>query len=352
MDLIYMNSNREDIGVLFGYELDLSIGDDENNFECVIGEKAHCCQQGFFLYAEGTEYGGIVDAIQVDTAKGEVTYSGRTWHGILDSKILEPDAGKSHLVLSGELHAVIRELIERIGLETLFTVDSAECPIKVDGYKMRRYTSAYAGIIEMLESVGAKLLFSYHDGMVVLSVCHVARYMDGVDSDYLDFRAKKSTNIVNHLIILGSGEMENRAVYHLYADTAGNISEEQTQFGIDEYAATYDYSAAENDEDLLGYARQRFRELRNRDSVKADFNETDDLYSIGDAIGVYDNVTGLSMVAIIAKKIVTIKDGKTTIGYETKTNVGSLIHENSFITADGYYLIDADNKYFVVQEGQ
>lgn len=352
MDLIYMNSKREDIGVLFGYELDLSIGDDENNFECVISEKAHCCQPGFFLYAEGTEYGGMIDAIQVDTAKGEVTYSGRTWHGILDSKIIEPDTGERHLVLSGDLHAVIKALIERIGLESLFTVDESECKISVEGYKMRRYTSAYAGIIEMLESVGAKLLFSYHDGMVVLSACRIDRYMDGADSDYLDFTAKKATNTVNHLIILGSGEMENRTVYHLYADTEGNISEEQTLFGLDEYAATYNYSGAENDEDLMDYAKQRFRELRNQDSVKADFNETDDLYSIGDGIGVFDNVTGFSMVALIAKKIVTIKNGKTTIAYETKTNIGSLISDNAFITADGYYLLDADNNYFIVQEEQ
>lgn len=351
MDLIYMNSNREDIGVLFGYELDLSIGDDENNFECVISEKAHCCQPGFFLYAEGTEYGGMIDSMQVDTAKGEVTYFGRTWHGILDSKIIVPDAGESHLVLSGNLHAVILALIERIGLDSLFTVDEAECGISVTGYKMRRYTSAYAGIVEMLESVGAKLLFTYKDGMVVLSACRIARYTDGVDSDYLDFTAKKAVNTVNHLIILGSGEMENRTVYHLYADTEGNISEEQSQFGLDEYAATYEYSSAENEEALMDYAIQHFRELRNQDSVKADFNETDDFYSIGDAVGVADNVTGLAMVAVIAKKIVTIKDGKTTIAYETKTNVGSLMPENAFITADDYYLLDADENYFTVQEG-
>ena len=86
MDLIYTNSAREDIGVLLDYELDLAFGADENNFECRIASASHCCEAGSLLYMEGTEYGGIVDSIQSDTEAQEITYIGRTWHGILNSK--------------------------------------------------------------------------------------------------------------------------------------------------------------------------------------------------------------------------------------------------------------------------
>ena len=90
MELIYANHDREDVGILKNPELDLAFGGDENNFECTVGIKDHCCEDGFYIYAEGTEYGGIVDAIKIDSADDTVTYSGRTWHGMLASKMIEP----------------------------------------------------------------------------------------------------------------------------------------------------------------------------------------------------------------------------------------------------------------------
>lgn len=90
MELIFANHDREDVGILKNPELDLAFGGDENNFECTVGIDDHCCEDGFYIYAEGTEYGGIVDAIKIDSADDTVTYSGRTWHGMLASKMIEP----------------------------------------------------------------------------------------------------------------------------------------------------------------------------------------------------------------------------------------------------------------------
>ena len=88
-----MNAEREDIGVLQNYELDLAFGSDENSFECVVDINNHCCGFGFFLYAEGTEYGGIIDSVEIKNSNQEIVYRGRTWHGVLNSKVLEPDSG-------------------------------------------------------------------------------------------------------------------------------------------------------------------------------------------------------------------------------------------------------------------
>lgn len=90
MDLIYTNPDREDLGVLFDYEFDLAFGSSENNFECKVQMDNHCMEPGSFLYIEGTEYGGIVDSVAVDTENKTVTYSGRTWHGILAGNVIEP----------------------------------------------------------------------------------------------------------------------------------------------------------------------------------------------------------------------------------------------------------------------
>lgn len=90
MDLIYTNAAREDQGVLHDYEFDLAFGADENNFECTVQIESHCMEAGSFLYIEGTEYGGIVDSVEVNTEQKTVTYSGRTWHGILESSVIQP----------------------------------------------------------------------------------------------------------------------------------------------------------------------------------------------------------------------------------------------------------------------
>lgn len=74
MDLIYMNSQKEDQGVLKDYTFDLAFGSGENDFECAINRRNHCCAGGYFLYLEGTEYGGIIDDIKSDTDADEVVY--------------------------------------------------------------------------------------------------------------------------------------------------------------------------------------------------------------------------------------------------------------------------------------
>ena len=53
---------------------------------------------------------------------------------------------------------------------------------------------------------------------------------------------------VNHLICLGSGELRNRTVVHLYVDGNGNISQTQTFTGLEERAEVLDELA-----DVLTY---------------------------------------------------------------------------------------------------
>ena len=146
MDLIYMNESREDVNVLHEYNLDLAFGADENDFECTLDYEQHCCQEGYFLYFENTEYGGRVDSIYTDSALGEVKYSGATWHGILESKVLEPDAGEDYLVLSGEANTVLNTLIQRMSLQGLFLASAEDSGITVKNYQMNRYVEGYTGI--------------------------------------------------------------------------------------------------------------------------------------------------------------------------------------------------------------
>jgi hypothetical protein len=193
MDLIYMNHAREDLGVLQDYKLDLAFGEDENDFELTVPAGDHCCSGGFDVYIEGTEYGGVVDDVQSDTAAQEVTYTGRTWHGLLNSKVLEPDAGADYLVLSGEANQVLRALIARIGLADLFEASAADSGLIIKSYQMNRYISAYDGIRKMLTTVAGKLRFTFTGGKVILAAVPRGEYtQDGeLDSDLVAFKARK-----------------------------------------------------------------------------------------------------------------------------------------------------------------
>lgn len=319
MDLIYMNEKKEDLGVLQDYELDLAFGSDENNFECRIQESAHCCEAGYFLYIEGTEYGGIIDSIEHDTETGEVIYSGRTWHGILNSKVIEPNKGYAYLSATNKsVDSVMSVLLSQyLYLGTLFVVTSLGAGT-TGTYKFPRYIAGYDGIRHMLNSVGLKLNLAYKNRYVRMSATEKHDYTqdEEFNSDRVSFQIKKNHNSVNHLVCLGSGELENRMVVHLYADGSGNISQTQTFTGLDEYTDVLDYPNAESEEELISSGKSRLRELWNQDELHISLDDTADVYDVGDIVGAYDNITKATIKAEIKKKIVTIKDGAVTISYE------------------------------------
>lgn len=531
-----MNPLYQDVGVLVEPELDLAFGKDENDFACRVHISNHCCEKGYFIYAEGTEYGGIVDSIEVDTASDSVTYSGRSWQGMLESRVILPlqegeggggsrlpegyteltyiqstgtqyvdtglvptpttrveievmplnttsvifgagwendgfiltnwtessffnslgtstrppqqslteknvivcepsfsivngvttpvttttpnttayniflfwagsrqnagfmgvmrlysckfyengalvrdyvpcktesgdigmydllngvfyensgtgtfipgevvaseDSGgvdnpfdvtietetssgvsnvNRHLVISGDAHACIAYMLDRVGLPAaLFTAAKDAAGVNITKYQFRRYTDAYEGLCDMLASVGMRMQITHVDGVVTLSAAEKYDYSqdEEFESELVDFTSKTHYNKVNHLICLGTGEMENRLVVHLYADEKGKISQTQTFFGIDEYVDTYSDTSVETMDDLIANGTDAFKGLLTSDEITVDFDYDSDSYYIGDIVGSYDSKTGISVSAEITKKIVTVKNGMVNISYQ------------------------------------
>lgn len=318
MDLIYTNTSREDVGVLKDYTFDLAFGSDENDFEITINSNKHCCEAKCLLYIEGTEYGGIVDGVRVVTKSNSLSYFGRTWHGVLDSKILEPDAGENYLFVSGEANSVIGRLIDRIGLSDLFESSPVDSGLTISSFKMDRYITAYSGIKKMLESVSGKLNFTFRDGKVSVSAVPIVDYSqdEQFDNDQVEMDIKKTENPINHLVCLGKGELSERQVIHLYADAKGNISEHQTFTGIDEVAEKYDYSSVESLEELKKSGTEKLKEFWASNTAKMDFAAESTVYDVGDIVGAKEIVTGTLVKERITKKIVKIEKGKTNIEYK------------------------------------
>lgn len=318
MDLIYMDERKRDIGVMKNFTLDLAFGEDENNFELSTVTENNVCKSGYYVYVEGTDYGGIIDSIEVKTSSNSLSYKGRTWHGILESKVIEPDEGQDYLILSGDANQVLALFIQRMGLGDLFVASEFLSGMMVRNYKMARYIDGYKGIIKMLQSVNAKLNIIFRQGYAILTAKPLVDYSQNeeFDSSQISFDIKKNYKPTNHVICLGAGDLAGRTVIHLYADKNGNISHNQSFFGMDEVCEVYDYSTAESDEELENGGIEVLQKSWNSDSVKINFTNLSSVYDIGDIVGAKENVTGISIVQKIIKKIVTLNNERATISYK------------------------------------
>lgn len=289
MDLVYANEKNEELGVLKAYTFDLAYGVDENDFSLQMPLPDHCIEQGYFIYADGTEYGGVVDRISVDNKANLVTYSGRTWHGILSKAIITPPSGYDYYMASGDANAIIGQIVKDLGLDDIFEAKTEECDIDVGEYQFARYVDAYTGIRQMLAQFDGKLLFKHERGKVILSAEFLIDYSvdEEWDSSQLGFQILRNYRPINHLICLGQGDLRDRAVIHLFTDENGGLqnyysalcpyvtdadggktylptndshyildTSGQVMFGVDEVADVYDLSGAEITENYVPLKNQ------------------------------------------------------------------------------------------------
>lgn len=313
MVIVVNDSALGDVRELEDFELDLAFGSDENAFslEC---EAAHAPAEGQFVSIDGTEYGGVVDKVTYKAgreASGTVLCKGRTWHGILAGKRLLPDSGSGYLSVSGKAGEVLASLIERIGLSGLFSAAADDAAVS---FTFDRFVDGYSGLKAMAKANGRKVAMRRKGGKVEISLPPAVDYANKVDSDLLDFTLTSVHRCVNHLVCTGTGELENRAVVHFYADSAGNVSHTQTLFGVDEISALYDYSNADEAQ-LEEEGRKKLQEYQTQGSVEVEAHDDIDV-DVGDVISARDNAHGRTVTATVAKKIVKVSRGVATYSYE------------------------------------
>lgn len=316
MDLIYTNAKKVDQGVLSAHAFDLSFGASENDFEMTLGANEPALEFGAFVYIEGTEYGGTVDGRKITSDGESITYMGRTWHGMLNSKVIEPDAGEDYLIVSGEANEVLASMIARLGLSGAFTAASVESGVNISNYQFHRYCKGYDGLRDMLGDNGAKLKIKWQDRSVVLYAEPIVDYTkDPADSDMATITVEQYSRKVNHLVCLGKGDLAEREVIHLYVDQFGRIGSTQYYTGVDEYADTYDNSSTEN---LESDGIKKLKELLSTDKAEIDVAETDSpMYDIGDIVGATELKTGVKVSETVTQKIVKISNGAVRTEYKT-----------------------------------
>ncbi len=320
MELIYTDAQWHDLAVVAGCELDCEFGPGSRNswqLECPADD-APAMSDGSLLYCDGGEVGGVVDGIAPDTGEGTVTFSGRTWHGVLDGNLIAPAAGQDYKTVDGEANAAIGSLIGEMGISDLFAADPADSGVRVSHQFGRPAATGYQGLVDMLAGSGAKLRtrFDSASRKCVLSAAPKGDYStEELDGDRISVKIERDWRPVNHLACFGSGELKDRIRLDLYADESGNVSKTQSIFGAKHRGAVYDYSSADA-EALEKDGKKKLEELQAADEIQVTLPD-DSEYEIGDVVGGREPVTGIYTTATLTRKTVLIDgDGEMDVRYE------------------------------------
>lgn len=253
------------------------------------------------IYILGTEYGGIIGEVLTDTTLDYVELKGLTWRGRMAKKVIEPTDGLDYKTVSGELHTVMKSLIEP-EFDGLFVVSQEDTGVSVSNYQFDRYCTLLDGLTKMLKSKGYRLQLSFRreqnePGYLYIEAVPIVDYSNRIElsSDCkLNYTMDDKRDGVNHLIVTGKGELQDRNVLHLYVQENGSIGKTQYYTGLQEIAEVYENTSTETDE-LEETSRKNLQELMNKKTFKMDVAALGIDVNIGDIVGGRDYLTGLYM---------------------------------------------------------
>lgn len=306
-------------------EVDLDIGD-TNDFEVTISAADWNSEQlgyGCRMFIPDTEYGGIIQDIESVTSSGNAILRGDTWRGMLMYRVVEPPAGQDHLVLNGELNAVIRELIgDRYG--GLFYIPDTDSGVTVSNWQVDRYVTLHEALEKLMDAYGHRLQIAYVQpegldyGYVSLEAVPVKDYSEDLEYSaegnvYVDIRDCR--NGVNHLVCAGEGENQQRAVVHLYVQKDGSIGETQYYSGLDEKADVYIFTSADKDQ-LKEDGTKRLKDLMNYKTCEMTVDDIN--LELGDIVSGYDEITDTQVKKPVIRKILKVQDGQMNVEYKVE----------------------------------
>ena len=274
------------------------------------------------IYIMGTEYGGIIGEVLTDTTLDYVELKGLTWRGRLAKKIIQPPDGSDYKTVSGELHTVMRSLIEP-EFDGLFVVSQEDTGVTISSFQFDRYCTLYDGLVKMLKSVGYRLKLSFRreqnePGYLYVEAVPIVDYSNRIELSRdcrLNYTMDDKRDGVNHLIVTGKGELQDRNVLHLYVQKNGSIGKSQYYTGLQEIAEVYENTSTETDE-LEEASREKLQELMNKKTFKMDVAALGIDVDIGDIVGGRDYLTGLYMAKPVENIIYELINGVESKTYK------------------------------------
>ena len=322
-DIILANSDRKELGVIQISNITVDVnGEYEFSVQIARSNWYADLDLASYVYITGTEYGGIVGEVLTDTTLDYVELKGLTWRGRLQYKVIEPPSGSDYKTVSGELNQVMKTLIEP-EFDGLFKVSTANTGVSVKNYQFDRYCTLLGGLTKMLKSVGYRLqirLVKEQGNLcyILIEAVKITDYSSRIElsqDSQLNFTMDDKRNGVNHLIVTGKGELQERNVIPLYVQVDGSIGKTQYYKGLDEISAVYENTSTETAE-LEKSATEKLQDLMNKMTFQMDVAKLGIKVEIGDIVGGRDYLTGMYMSKPVKNIIYEITNGEETITYK------------------------------------
>lgn len=277
---------------------------------------------GNLIYVPDTEFGGIIEDVLTSTALDYVELKGYTWRGRMDKKVIEPPDGNDYKVVSGELNTVLKELIEPV-FDGLYVVSGEDTGVSVTNYQFDRYCTLLSGVEKMLKSKGYRLDIRHKrergvPGYVLVRAVPIVDYSDRIELSKdcrLNYKMEDNRMGVNHLVVTGKGELQERNVFHLYVWPDGSIKKEQYYKGLDEIAQVYENTSTETAE-LESQALKRLQSVCSKKTFSMDVERLGIDVGIGDIVGGRDYLTGMYMSKPVENIIYSITNRIESKDYE------------------------------------
>ena len=321
--VILANSDRKELGSILDSNITVDVNG-EYEFSVQIARTNWYDDLTFlsYVYIPDTEYGGIIGEVLTDTTLDYVELKGLTWRGRMQYKVIEPSAGASYKTVSGELHKVMKSLIEP-EFDGLYEVSSADTGITVNNFQFDRYCTLLEGITKMLKSVGYRLQIRLIEmqnepSYILIEAVPIVDYSAQIElsqDSRLNFTMDDKQYGVNHLVVTGKGELQDRNVFHLYVQKDGNIGKTQYYKGLDEIAAVYENTSTETAE-LEKTSIEQLQKLMNKKTFQMDVAKLGIDVGIGDIVGGRDYLTGMYMAKPIENIIYEITNDTESITYK------------------------------------
>lgn len=378
MDLIGTDYIWREKEVITDGIFDLAYGTDENDFKLTVDQKIPDLVGGSLLYIAGTEYGGVVDKFGYSDAQGTVFYEGRSWSGVLDSKIILPNEvqetarNTGYAIPEGTLFSTaITDLLTFMGVLTentstrtlddgtslthdwtfLLRIDDSIKNIPVVNnyvdpnesspddpnqefktlYMFDEFVTGYKGISDFIRAHGITLGFSVDYITInnkkiinpVLEFKPIIDYttMEEFDKETLPIEGAHLLNKTNHLIGLGNriDNAQTRVNIHIYLKANGDLTTDVNEWGfsgVNEIARVEEFGQVQ-EEECRRKAMKKMKEIIEEDDFKLTLY-AEHPYQIGDIVGRRDELMFGSewIKQQITKKIVKLDGQDMTIDYE------------------------------------
>lgn len=301
--------------------LDMELNDGERDFALTFNRSEYNEQitYGSRIFVHGTEYGGIIGELGTSTSQDTITWTGYTWRGLLAKKLILPPDGQDYYTVNNELNNILRDLIEPM-FSGVFVVPEIDTGVTVN-WKFDRFCTLLDGLVKMLKSVGYRLNISYNQGepngvgwveVTAVPIKDWSSEIELSEDSQLHFSMTNKRNGVNHLVIGGKGELQDRNVIHLYVQKDGSIGKTQYYTGTHEIVEFYENTSSE---DVESYGIDRLKSIMNKNIFDMDIESLGIDVPIGDIVGGRDHITGMYASSPVGNIVLKLENGNISKEY-------------------------------------